>query len=458
MLISSILLLLPAVAYGNLILNYGGEETHNAQNRLAYQEGGFNNLVLYWGQGNNEEKPLSYYCQQPGVSIIVLGFIHDYVSGQSGTPRINLSDNCKNEEDCPEVSKDIQFCQSKGIKVIISMGGAAGPYHEQEWNSLKLATFIWNKFLGGRDESISRPFGNIVLDGVDFDPEGTNGKGYDKLVHQLRQLYKTNPRKKFLITAAPQCPNLDYYKNNAMYNLLHPSPDYDAYPDLVFVQFYNNYCSASKYTSQSNKQADFNFEQWHAWAEKNTKDTQIYLGLLGKNNKGDTGFIPFERLTGLLDDIHGKKRFGGVMIWDATLAYSNLVNNKDPYGNEIVKYLSELKKTKTLQLDDATPLLVPVLPGDEPINRLFVCENGQPFVLLNSVSVNHLMKYFSLPKQQPYSLFQSRFDVDNMDAKLSRGSYLCLGALNNNNNNEQRHATPYGLNFISNRTASMFYD
>lgn len=56
------------------------------------------------------------------------------------------------------------------------MGGAAGPYHEQEWNSSKLATFIWNKFLGGRDQSISRPFGNIVLDGIDFDPEGKKRK------------------------------------------------------------------------------------------------------------------------------------------------------------------------------------------------------------------------------------------------------------------------------------------
>lgn len=52
------------------------------------------------------------------------------------------------------------------------MGGAAGPYHSQQWDANKLANFVWNKFLGGRDSSISRPFGDIRLDGVDFDPEG----------------------------------------------------------------------------------------------------------------------------------------------------------------------------------------------------------------------------------------------------------------------------------------------
>ena len=31
-----------------------------------------NNLVLYWGQGDHVEKPLSYYCDQSGVSMICL--------------------------------------------------------------------------------------------------------------------------------------------------------------------------------------------------------------------------------------------------------------------------------------------------------------------------------------------------------------------------------------------------
>ncbi|CAO3616221.1 unnamed protein product [Cunninghamella blakesleeana] len=240
-----------------------------------------------------------------------------------------------------------------------------------------------------------------------------------------------------------------------MYNVLHPDPQYDAYPDLVFVQFYNNFCSASKYSGQSKKNADFNFEHWHEWAEKNTKNTKIFLGLLGKNSKGDTGFIPFERLTGLLNEIHNKKRFGGVMIWDAALAYSNKEYNNQPYGGEIVKYLSELKKPKTLRLDDQTPLLVPLLPGDEPINRVVTCESGQPFVLLNSVPVKALMKYFNFQTQEA-SFFQSRFDIDSMDANLSGGSYICLGALSNNVKEKQR--IPYGVNFIGNKTANLFHD
>jgi hypothetical protein len=146
-----------------------------------------------------------------------------------------------------------------------------------------------------------------------------------------------------LITAAPQCPDLEYYEKNAVYNILHPAPQYDAYPDLVFVQFYNNYCSASVHRTK--KAADFNFDVWDRWArEKTGGRSKILLGILGKENHMDTGYVSFEKLTLILDDVGRSKSFGGVMIWDAGYAYSNPVHYlKDiNYGQATVKYIDQL--------------------------------------------------------------------------------------------------------------------
>ncbi|KAI8335579.1 glycoside hydrolase superfamily, partial [Chlamydoabsidia padenii] len=287
------------------------------------------NLVLYWGQGNKREQRLSYYCQQPGVSIITVGFVHDFTGGNQGTPAINLADHCDDIENCPQVSQDIAFCQQQGVKVLMSLGGASGPYRHQTWEPDTLAWALWNKFLGGTDKTITRPFGDVIMDGIDFDPEGVNGEGWDKLVHNLRVLSKLYiPARNFLITAAPQCPDLDYYKNNALYNILHPNPQYtEAYLDMVFVQFYNNYCSASEFekSPRNGSTRSFNFEAWNTWAEQTTRATKIYLGILGKKGHHDSGYVQFEQLTKIMDNIHRYSRFGGVMIWDALYAYSNPV-------------------------------------------------------------------------------------------------------------------------------------
>lgn len=128
-------------------------------------------MVLYWGQGDGSEKRLSYYCDQEGVSIIVMGFIVDFIGGPKRSPVLNLSNNCNDVENCVDTARDILYCQKKGIKVLMSVGGAVGKYHSQRWDPDLFAWWMWNKFLGGTDRTVSRPFGNVILDGVDYDPE-----------------------------------------------------------------------------------------------------------------------------------------------------------------------------------------------------------------------------------------------------------------------------------------------
>ena len=66
--------------------------------------------------------------------------------------------------DCSFLASDIQFCQSKGKIVTISLGVA---YVSNTFSSDSQASSFgdtrWNLFLGG--SSSTRPFGSAVLDG-----------------------------------------------------------------------------------------------------------------------------------------------------------------------------------------------------------------------------------------------------------------------------------------------------
>lgn len=133
---------------------------------------------MYWGQGDYGEERLSHYCDQEGVSVVIIAFVIDFSGGPKKSPILNLSDNCNNVEHCIEAAQDIKYCQSKGIKALISVGGAVGPYHKQKWDPDLFAWWMWNKFLGGTDPSVIRPFGDVILDGVDYDPEGKLASHY----------------------------------------------------------------------------------------------------------------------------------------------------------------------------------------------------------------------------------------------------------------------------------------
>lgn len=264
-----------------------------------------------------------------------------------------------------------------------------------------------------------------------------DGVGYDRHIDTLRQLYKTQyPPRDYLITAAPQCPDLDYYPKNAPYNILHPAPKYNSYPDMVFVQFYNNYCSASNY--QSTKISGFNFDVWDNWAQNRTHGrSKIYLGVLGKENHMDTGYVSYEKLTVILDGIRRYKSFGGVMIWDAGYAYSNPVSYLKgiQYGQATAKYLTQLaqgpartaaafESINTDFKNHRVPVLVPVTGKNSDLLAPVVPCPGQSFFLLRSVSGRVLAETFGVsPDLVDKHLEQLGMDGDN---PINPGSLICL--------------------------------
>ncbi|CDP09309.1 unnamed protein product [Coffea canephora] len=220
-------------------------------------------IAIYWGQNGNEGT-LADTCASGNYDFVNLAFLCTFGNGQ--TPQLNLAGHCDpSVNGCTGLSSDIKSCQAKGVKVILSIGGGAGSYYlASAEDARQVATYLWNNYLGG--QSSSRPLGDAVLDGVDFDIEGGTNQYWDVLAKYLSAY--SNRGKKVYLTAAPQCPYPDAWVGGALQTGLF---------DYVWVQFYNN--PPCQYSAGS-------------------------------------GFIPATDLTSqVLPAIKDSDKYGGVMLW-----------------------------------------------------------------------------------------------------------------------------------------------
>ncbi|KAI9280847.1 glycoside hydrolase superfamily [Umbelopsis sp. AD052] len=282
------------------------------------------NYVNYWGQNSygasgapqaNWQKNLASYCQDSVEDILVLSFLTTFF-GAGNKPVLdfsNASNNCTTFDgttllNCPQIGEDIKTCQAKGKKIILALGGAAGSYgFTSDSQASGFADTLWDIFGGG--SSNTRPFGDAVIDGFDLDIEGGSASGYTAMINQLRTHFASDSSRSYYITGAPQCPFPDAYLGDALSN---------AWFDFVWVQFYNNYCSVQG--------GNFNFGTWDNWAKTQSKnpDVKIYLGVPGSTSAASSGYVPYNTLTGTIDSLKSQySSFGGVMMWDASQAYSN---------------------------------------------------------------------------------------------------------------------------------------
>lgn len=100
--------------------------------------------------------------------------------------------SCPDLLTCPSITPHIQYRQSRGQRVCISMGGSAGAYSNpsSQVEASKLAQLVWDMFLGGN--CTYRPFGNAILDGVDLDLEAGGTAHWDDFVIALRALMNSS--------------------------------------------------------------------------------------------------------------------------------------------------------------------------------------------------------------------------------------------------------------------------
>ncbi|KAJ1429546.1 Glycoside hydrolase family 18, catalytic domain [Sesbania bispinosa] len=250
-------------------------------------------IAVYWGQ-NKDEGTLADTCNSGNYNYVIIAFLATF--GNNITPLLNLAGHCDpSSNGCTSLSNDINTCQGQGIKVMLSLGGGSGGYFLSSADDARqVAQYLWDNFLGGQSDT--RPLGDAVLDGIDFDIEGGTTQYWDELVKALSGY---SQQRKVYLSAAPQCPFPDAWLQSAIETGLF---------DLVWVQFYNN--SPCEYSGNADNLKNY----WTQWTS--IQAGQVFLGLPASQDAAGSGYIPSDVLiSDVLPAINGSPKYGGVMLW-----------------------------------------------------------------------------------------------------------------------------------------------
>lgn len=211
----------------------------------------------------------------------------------------------------------LRVAKKKGKKFFLSLGGLAGQYGFSDDQQAKdFASTLWNKFGGGKDEE--RPFDDAIIDGFDLDIE--SGKtGYVALSKTLKSYFQKDNSKSYYLSTSPQCPYPEAFIGDVLSQVE---------VDFAFIQFYNNYCKLGQ---------NFNFKTWQNYAENTSpnKDIKLFVGVLGSQSSGGSGYQDPSQVKGYISKVKADKNFAGISIWDASSAELNVVDGKN--------YISQMK-------------------------------------------------------------------------------------------------------------------
>lgn len=311
----------------------------------AFDPNSNENVVLYWGQNSaSTQQRLSYYCENDVADILVLSFMSSF-PGTDNKPSLNFANACWDSENgvlhCTTIAEDIKTCQDKGKIVLLSMGGAVGSYGFSSVDEAEsFAGTVWDMF--GEGNGDIRPFDDSLIDGFDLDLENKRPDYYSNFVTKLREYYATGT-KSYYVSAAPQCVLPDASVNEAMIN---------SDIDFAFIQFYNNYCKLG---------SEFNFNDWVNWATQDSynKNIKLYVGLPGSSAAAGSGYASPDIVKTYIDEISCESNFGGISIWDASQAYSNVQNGKNfaESAKDILSSQSCSGTSKTLQASSSSSSL-----------------------------------------------------------------------------------------------------
>ncbi|KAF2397529.1 glycoside hydrolase [Trichodelitschia bisporula] len=304
-----------------------------------------NNVVVYWGQGAGQGQ-LSAVCDNDDIDIVVVGFVNVYPSAATGGyPGTNFGNQCSGTtyqttvngqtvstgllNSCPGIGPGIKACQAKGVKVLLSIGGAAPAdgFLESNAAGVDFANFLWGAFgpstTAWTNAGKPRPFGDAAFDGFDLDietvrasaPKDSNGntvtdwktRGYTALVNQLRANLDSVSDTPRYLSAAPQCVVPDAYLQDSITKGLY---------DFIFVQLYNTaQCSA--------KSGLFDLNNW-VFTNPNVR---VFIGLLA-DPTDEYYLTPTEVRTRALQQ-NNVPNFGGIMVWDSASSQGNTKCGKE---------------------------------------------------------------------------------------------------------------------------------
>lgn len=267
----------------------------------AYSANG-KNVAVYWGQGTGE-KDLGTYCSSGNIDIVLISFVNNF---QGSSVSYNFGASCSSAT-CPTIAKGIKTCQSKGVKVILSMGGATGSYGiSGSSDASEVADKMYELF--GPSGSV---FSGATIDGVDLDIEAGTTTGYTDFVTAIKKKFGSD----FLVTAAPQCVFPDASIGETLKN---------ANIDIAFIQFYNNPCALDK---------TFNWDTWtKAVSSYKNTNMKLYIGLPGSSSAAGSGYVDLSTVKSKASASLSASNFGGFMVWDAVRGTNNVVDGTSFIG------------------------------------------------------------------------------------------------------------------------------
>lgn len=266
--------------------------------------------------------------------MIILAYLSGFYKGGSAWPTINFGSSCSGHNsyqqtvapgllNCTSLASQIVECQRIGKKVLLSIGGFAAGGNvsiPNDQTAISLATSFWGLF-GPVNLTLApwllRPFGNVTLDG--FEIASTSGgssiESYNAFAQTLKDLFATDPSKRYYLSAAPQCP---IPERSIPLGLMRGV-------DFVWPQYYKNpECDLSNTSAFAD-----NYRRWAqilGWPTNgaaNNKAPMLLVGATGNAHDGQSGYVPTSNLTAAIDNVRNMSCFGGMSLWDGGTALHN---------------------------------------------------------------------------------------------------------------------------------------
>ncbi|KQJ91845.1 xylanase inhibitor protein 1 [Brachypodium distachyon] len=252
-------------------------------------------LTVFWGR-NKDEGSLGEACDTGIYNTVIISFYSVFGHGRywgdlSGHPLYNIG-------------ADIQHCQRKGILVLLSIGGGGSEYSlPTSQSAADVADNLWNAHLGGSRRGVFRPFGNAVVDGIDFFIDQGAPGHYAELVTRLsgyNKHYRGAPGVR--LTATPRCVFPDWRIEQALDTGLF---------ERIHVRFYGDDRCSYPHVYKDGVMA-----QWNKWTARYPR-SKIYLGLPAANAPGRNDMVGLMSMNyDLMPSVKQAPNYGGVMLWD----------------------------------------------------------------------------------------------------------------------------------------------
>lgn len=283
-----------------------------------------NNVGVYFGHSEKTDDPLLYpLCQDSDVNIIAMGFLRQF-NGPNTLPTFDFGNACSEDATtCPDLAANITACQSNGKKVLISLGGSSSNItFNTSSDAVQAANILWDTFGAGTDGNITRPFGNVTIDGFDFDIEGLPVDYLEILASTLQELFASSSVTRYTSTA-PLCANNTVFNSGYYENM-----------NFVWPRFYNAEACNMGSTGFNSSMLD-----WYDYLEGivsniSTNYPLLYIGALSFNNSNSGYVIPDEFAREILAiRPNVSSIFGGVTLWEGSDALVTLDSAGNDYLN-----------------------------------------------------------------------------------------------------------------------------